>query len=70
MKCSSRTRLVLSFLAIIAATAGSVVLLANRITASRFTYLVSHVGQMQAHRLAPLFALVSGAGLAATFIGK
>ena len=56
MKHSLRTRLVLSFLAIIAATAGLVVLLANRITASRFTYLVSHVGQMQAHRLAPLFA--------------
>ncbi|MBN1582611.1 MAG: HAMP domain-containing protein [Anaerolineae bacterium] len=56
MKQSLRTRLVLSFLAIIAATAGLVVLLANRITANRFTYLVSHVGQMQAQHLAPLFA--------------
>jgi len=56
MKHSLRTRLVLSFLGIIVATAGLVALLANRITASRFTYLVSHTGQMQAHVLAPVFA--------------
>ena len=56
MKKGLRTRLVLSFLVIIAATAGLVALLANRITANRFTYLVSSVGQMQARHLAPSFA--------------
>jgi len=56
MKQSLRTRLVLSFLVIIATTAGLVALLANRITANRFTYLVSSMGQMQARHLAPLFA--------------
>jgi len=56
MKKGLRTRLVLSFLVIIAATAGLVALLANRITANRFTYLVSSVGQMQASHLAPFFA--------------
>ena len=56
MKRSLRTRLILSFLAVIVATAGLVVALANRITADRFTYLVSHTGQLQAYRLAPVFA--------------
>ncbi len=56
MKYSLRTRLVLSFLGIIVATAGLVVVLARRITADRFAYLVSHTGQMQAFNLAPLFA--------------
>jgi signal transduction histidine kinase len=56
VKYSLRTRLVLSFLVIIAATAGLVALLANRITANRFTHFVSNVGQMQARHLAPSFA--------------
>ena len=56
MRLSLRARLILSFLAVIAATAGLVVVLANRITADRFTYLVSTTGQMRAHNLAPLFA--------------
>jgi len=53
---SLRTRLILSFLVIIVATAGLVVLLANRITANRFTYMVSRAGQMRARNLAPWFA--------------
>jgi signal transduction histidine kinase len=56
MKHSLRTRLILSFLGVIVATAGLVVVLTNRITADRFTYLVSRTGQMQAYRLASLFA--------------
>jgi two-component system sensor histidine kinase BaeS len=56
MKHSLRTRLILSFLAIIVATAGLVVLLANRITANRFTHMVSRAGQVRAHNLAPWFA--------------
>ena len=56
MKFSLRTRLILSFLGVIAATAALVVVLANLITADRFTYLVSNAGQMQARNLAPLFA--------------
>lgn len=56
MKHGLRTRLILSFLAVIGATAGLVVVLANRITTDRFNYLISHTGQMQAQRLAPLFA--------------
>jgi signal transduction histidine kinase len=56
MKHSLRTRLILSFLAVIVATAGLVGVLANRITADRFNYLVSHAGQLQAQRLAPLLA--------------
>jgi signal transduction histidine kinase len=55
MKLSLRARLILSFLAVIAATAALVVILANRITADRFTYLVSTTGQMRARNLAPLF---------------
>lgn len=46
MKYNLRTRLTLSFLGIIVATAGLMVLLANRITANRFTYMVSRAGQM------------------------
>ena len=56
MRLSLRARLILSFLGAIAATAALVVILANRITTDRFTYLVSNTGQMQARRLAPLFA--------------
>ncbi len=56
MTYSLRTRLTLSFLLVIVATAGLVVLLANRITANRFTYMVSHAGRLKAQRLAPLFA--------------
>ncbi|HET89248.1 MAG TPA: HAMP domain-containing protein [Chloroflexi bacterium] len=56
MKHSLRTRLTLSFLLVIVATAGLVVLLANRITANRLTYMVSHAGRLKAQRLAPLFA--------------
>jgi signal transduction histidine kinase len=56
IKYSLRTRLVLSFLVIIVVTAGLVVLLANRITANRFTYMVSRMGQMRARNLAPWFA--------------
>lgn len=56
MKRSLRMRLILSFLGVIVATAGLVVVLANRITADRFTYLVSRTGRMQAQRLSPLFA--------------
>jgi len=51
-----RARLILSFLGVIAATAALVVILANRITTDRFTYLVSTTGQMRARNLAPLFA--------------
>ena len=46
----------LSFLIVIVATAGIVTLLANRITANRFTYMVSIMGTRQAEHLAPLFA--------------
>jgi len=53
---SLRTRLTLSFLGVIVATAVLVILLANRITANRFTYMVSAAGQKYATRLAPLFA--------------
>ena len=56
MKLSLRSRLILSFLSVIVLTAGLVVVLANRITAARFNYLVSHSGQMQAYSLAPAFA--------------
>ncbi len=56
MRFSLRARLILSFLGVIAATAALVVILANRITADRFTYLVSTTGQMRAHNLAPIFA--------------
>jgi two-component system OmpR family sensor kinase/two-component system sensor histidine kinase BaeS len=56
VKHSLRSRLILSFLGVIVLAAGSVAVLANRITTDRFTYLVSHTGQMQAYRLAPLFA--------------
>ncbi len=56
MKYSLRTRLVFSFLAVIVATGGLVLLLANRITANRFTYMVSRAGQMRARNLAPWFA--------------
>jgi len=56
MKLSLRARLILSFLGVIAATAALVVILANRITADRFAYLVSTTGQMRARNLAPLFA--------------
>jgi len=38
------------------ATAGLVVVMANLITANRFTYMVSAAGQRHAWRLAPLFA--------------
>jgi hypothetical protein len=53
---SLRTRLTLSFLGVIVATAALVILLTNRITANRFTYMVSAAGQRYATRLAPLFA--------------
>ena len=56
MRFSLRARLILSFLGVIAATAALVVILANRITTDRFTYLVSTTGQMRARNLAPLFA--------------
>ncbi len=56
MRLGLRARLVLSFLGVIAATAALVVILANRITSERFTYLVSNAGQMHARNLAPLFA--------------
>jgi len=56
MKTSLRARLTLSFLLVIVATAGLVALLANRITAERFTVYVSNAGQIQARVLAPLFA--------------
>ncbi len=53
---SLRTRLTLSFLVAIVATAGLVVLLANVITVNRFKSLVSSAGQRYALRLAPVFA--------------
>ncbi|MCP4540912.1 MAG: HAMP domain-containing protein [Chloroflexi bacterium] len=56
MNYSLRTRLILSFLVIIVATAGLVVLLANRITANRFNYMVSRAGQMRARNLSSWFA--------------
>ena len=56
MRLSLRARLILSFLGVIAATAALVVILANRITTDRFTYLVSTTGQVRARNLAPLFA--------------
>jgi HAMP domain-containing protein len=56
MKLSLRARLIWSFLVIIVATAGLVAFSASRITLDRFTYMVSHAGQMKAERLAPLFA--------------
>jgi len=56
MRFSLRARLILSFLGVIAATAALVVILANRITTDRFTYLVSTTGQMRAQNLAPVFA--------------
>ena len=62
MKIGLRTRLILSFLGVIAATAALVVMLAHRITSERFTYLVSNTGQMHAHSLAPLLAARSVAG--------
>jgi len=46
-------RLTLSFLGVIVATAGLVVVMANLITANRFTYMVSDAGQRYARRLAP-----------------
>lgn len=55
MRLGLRARLILSFLGVIAATAALVVILANRITSERFTYLVSNTGQMHAQHLAPLF---------------
>ncbi len=60
MNHSLRTRLILNYLVIIVATAGLVVLLANRITANRFNYMVSHAGQMRAQNLAPWFASYYG----------
>ncbi len=56
MKYSLRTRLVLSFLAVIVVTGGLILFLANRITANRFTYMVSRAGQVRARNLAPWFA--------------
>ena len=56
MKYNLRIRLILSFLGVIIVTAGLVVVLANLITADRFTYLVSQAGQMHARDLSPLFA--------------
>jgi signal transduction histidine kinase len=56
MRHSLRTRLTLSFLIAIVATAGVVVLLANLITANQFRGLVSLAGQRYAQRLAPVFA--------------
>ncbi|MBN1878329.1 MAG: HAMP domain-containing protein [Anaerolineae bacterium] len=53
---SLRARLTLSFLIIIVITATLVGLLANRFTANQFTEMVSTTGQMQAQRLAPVFA--------------
>ncbi len=53
---SLRTRLTLSFLAVIVVTAGVIVLLTNRITAERFTTMVSAGGRAYAQRLAPTFA--------------
>jgi len=56
MRHSLRTRLTLSFLCVIVATAGLVVVMANLITANRFTHMVSVTGQRYAQRLSPLFA--------------
>ena len=56
MNYSLRTRLTLSYLVITMATAGLVVLLANRITANRFNYMVSRAGQIRARNLSPWFA--------------
>jgi signal transduction histidine kinase len=56
MRHSLRTRLTLSFLCVIVATAGLVVAMANLITANRFTHMVSAAGQRYAQRLSPLFA--------------
>jgi signal transduction histidine kinase len=56
MRHSLRTRLTLSFLIAIVATAGVVVLLANLITANQFRGLVSLAGQRYAQRLVPVFA--------------
>ncbi len=56
MRTSLRTRLILSFLGVIVATAALVALLANRLTAQRFTVFVTNAGQGQARMLAPLFA--------------
>jgi signal transduction histidine kinase len=56
MRYSLRTRLTLSFLVAIVATAGLVMLLANLITANQFRGLVSLAGQRYAQRLAPAFA--------------
>jgi len=53
---SLRTRLTLSFLAVIVVTAGVIVLLTNRITAERFTTMISAGGHAYALRLAPAFA--------------
>ena len=53
---SLRVRLTLSFLGVIVATAGLVVVMATLITANRFTYMVSSAGQRYAWRLAPLFS--------------
>jgi signal transduction histidine kinase len=56
MRHSLRTRLTLSFLVAIVATAGLVVLLANLITTNQFRGLVSRAGQRYAQQLAPAFA--------------
>ncbi|MBE9471119.1 MAG: HAMP domain-containing protein [Chloroflexi bacterium] len=53
---SLRARLTLSFLGVIVATAGLVVVMATLITANRFTYMISSAGQRYAWRLAPLFS--------------
>ena len=56
MKYSLRTRLTLSFLGIIVVTAGLAVVLARRITADHFIYMVCRAGQAHAHDLSPTFA--------------
>ena len=55
LRLNLRARLTLSFLVVIVATVGLVAVSANRITANRFTYMVSMMGEMQAQRMAPLF---------------
>ncbi len=54
MRISLRTRLVLSFLAIILVTTTIFVLLSNRVIVSRFTDLVARSGQSYAKRVVPL----------------
>ena len=56
MRHNLGTRLTLSFLVAIVATAGLVVLLANLITTNRFTLMAAFAGQRTARRLAPFFA--------------